>query len=141
MPDRSATPLFYPFERRSGDQHPSVRSHYTLVVVHALTHLPGDPAQADIIDEALDLFRANSLFRNFEIKGPADRLMIILILYVSDCLAKIGTARTVPTQIEAPKMLNTLSVDNFSIPGDAGFPLNSHYAAPTSRQEAGTLAC
>ena len=140
MPGRSAIPLFCPFEQRLEDQHPSVRSHYTLVVVRTLTLLSGDPAQADIIDEALDLFRANSLFRNFEIKGPADRLMIILILYVSDCLAKIGSARTVPTQIEASKMLNTLSVDNFSIPGDAGFPLNSHYAAPTSRQEAGALA-
>ncbi|KAG2046000.1 Arp2/3 complex 21 kDa subunit ARPC3 [Suillus hirtellus] len=78
-----------------------------------------DPEQGDIIDETLDLFRANSLFRNFEIKGPADRLLIILILYISDCLAKIGSARTVPTQIEASKMLNTLSVDNLAIPGDA----------------------
>jgi actin related protein 2/3 complex subunit 3 len=43
-----------------------------------------DPEQGDIIDETLDLFRANSLFRNFEIKGPADRLLIILILYISD---------------------------------------------------------
>ncbi|KAG1893745.1 actin-related protein 2/3 complex subunit 3, partial [Suillus fuscotomentosus] len=78
-----------------------------------------DPEQGDIIDETLDLFRANSLFCNFEIKGPADRLLIILILYISDCLAKIGSARTVPTQIEASKMLNTLSVDNLAIPGDA----------------------
>jgi actin related protein 2/3 complex subunit 3 len=93
--------------------------------------------EADIIDETLDLFRANSLFRNFEIKGPADRLLIVLILYVSDCLAKIGTAKTVPTQIEASKLLNTLSVDNFAIPGDAMFVLNSHYAPPSSRQDAG----
>ena len=28
----------------------------------------------DILDESIDLFRANSLFRNFEIKGPADRV-------------------------------------------------------------------
>jgi actin related protein 2/3 complex subunit 3 len=28
-----------------------------------------DPSQPDIIEEALDLFRANCLFRNFEIKG------------------------------------------------------------------------
>ncbi|KAG2156277.1 actin-related protein 2/3 complex subunit 3 [Suillus clintonianus] len=95
-----------------------------------------DPEQGDIVDETLDLFRANSLFRNFEIKGPADRLLIILILYISDCLAKIGSARTVPTQIEASKMLNTLSVDNFAIPGDAGFPLNAHYAPPQSRADA-----
>ncbi len=33
-----------------------------------------DPNQMDIIDESIDLFRANSLFRNFEIKGPADRV-------------------------------------------------------------------
>jgi hypothetical protein len=98
-----------------------------------------DPEQGDIVDETIDLFRANSLFRNFEIKGPADRLLIILILFISDCLAKIGSARTVPTQIEASKMLNTLSVEGFAIPGDAGFPLNAHYAAPASRADAGTL--
>lgn len=87
----------------------------------------------------MDLFRANSLFRNFEIKGPADRTLIILILFISDCLAKLGSARTVPTQIEATKLLNTLSVDTFPIPGDANFPLNSHYASPPSRSESGKL--
>ena len=35
---------------------------------------PVDPSQMDIVDESIDLFRANSLFRNFEIKGPADRV-------------------------------------------------------------------
>ena len=98
---------------------------------------PADPSQVDIIDETLDLFRANSLFRNFEIKGPADRTLIVLILYISDCLAKIGSARTVPTQIEASKSLNTLSVESFPIPGDANFPLNAHYAAPASRSDSG----
>lgn len=96
-----------------------------------------DSNYADIIDETLDLFRANSLFRNFEIKGPADRLLIILILYVSDCLAKLGSAKSLPNQIEAGKMLNTLSVDNFPIPGDANFVLNAHYAPPTSRSDSG----
>jgi hypothetical protein len=98
---------------------------------------PADASQADIIDETLDLFRANSLFRNFEIKGPADRTLIVLILYISDCLAKIGSARTVPTQIEASKSLNTLSVESFPIPGDANFPLNAHYAPPASRSDSG----
>ncbi|KAF8663409.1 hypothetical protein AX16_000981 [Volvariella volvacea WC 439] len=95
-----------------------------------------DASEADIIDETIDLFRANSLFRNFEIKGPADRTLIILILFISDCLAKIGSARTPPSQIEAAKSLNTLSVDNFPIPGDANFPLNAHYAAPGGRADA-----
>lgn len=98
-----------------------------------------DPERWDIIDETLDLFRANSLFRNFEIKGPADRTLIVLILYISDCLAKLGSAKTVPSQLEAGKMLNTLSVDSFPVPGDANFALNSHYAAPASRADSGEL--
>jgi actin related protein 2/3 complex, subunit 3 len=91
----------------------------------------------DIIDETLDLFRANSLFRNFEIKGPADRLLIILILFISDCLTKIASSRVPPNQLEATKSLNTLAVDNFPLPGDANFPLNAHYAPPANRIEAG----
>jgi len=102
-----------------------------------LTARKADPSQPDIIDETLDLFRANSLFRNFEIKGGADRTLIVLILFVSDCLAKLGTQRTTPTQIEASKLLNTLSVDTFPIPGDANFALNAHYAPPGSRIDAG----
>jgi len=98
-----------------------------------------DPNGADIIDETLDLFRANSLFRNFEIKGPADRLLIVLILFVSDCLEKLGKSRTGPSQLEANKMLNTLSVDNFPIPGDATFILNAHYAPPGSRADSDYL--
>lgn len=98
-----------------------------------------DESLPDIVDETLDLFRANSLFRNFEIKGPADRLLIILILFISDCLAKLAAAKSVPTQLEATKSLNTLAVDNFPLPGEAGFPLNSHYAPPASRFDAGEL--
>lgn len=110
------------------------RDVFRLPFAHIIS--PADPQVPDILDETLDLFRANSLFRNFEIKGPADRLLIVLILYVSDCLAKLGTAKN-QSQIEAGKLLNTLSVDSFPIPGDANFALNSHYAAPTSRVDAG----
>lgn len=98
-----------------------------------------DPNLIDIIDETLDLFRANSLFRNFEIKGPADRLLIVLILFVSDCLAKVtANPSKLPTQIEAGKLLSTLAVDSFPLPGDATFPLNAHYPPPANRMEGGT---
>lgn len=43
----------------------------------------------DALDEVLTLFRANTFFRNFEIKGPADRLLIYGILFVSECLGRI----------------------------------------------------
>jgi actin related protein 2/3 complex subunit 3 len=108
-------------------------------VVVDLSIISASNGQGDIIDETLDLFRANSLFRNFEIKGPGDRLLIILILFISDCLAKLGSARTPPTQIEATKTLNTLAVDNFPVPGDANFLLNAHYAPPASRGDSGNV--
>lgn len=93
--------------------------------------------ELDIIDEAIDLFRANSLFRNFEIKGGADRLLIYLILFISQCLTIIAGARVPMSQNEALKQLSTTAVDQFNLPGDAGFPLNNLYQAPASRMEAG----
>ncbi|KAJ8457481.1 hypothetical protein ONZ51_g11504 [Trametes cubensis] len=131
-----------PAYHSSFNEYPDMRLVGNLAILPVKTKFRGpaptaDPNEADIVDETLDLFRANSLFRNFEIKGPADRLLIILILFVSDCLAKIGSARTTPTQIEATKTLNTLAVDNFPIPGDANFALNAHYAPPPSRTDAG----
>ncbi|KAJ7752750.1 actin-related protein ARPC3 [Mycena maculata] len=133
-----------PAYHSSFNEEPDMRQAGNMAILPIKTKIRGpapiaDAGLPDIIDETLDLFRANSLFRNFEIKGPADRTLIVLILYVSDCLAKIGSARTVPTQIEASKMLNTLSVDNFPIPGDANFVLNAHYAAPSSRQDSDYL--
>ncbi|KAF7332262.1 Actin-related protein 2/3 complex subunit 3 [Mycena kentingensis (nom. inval.)] len=97
-----------PAYHSSFNEEPDMRLAGNMGILPIKTKIRGpapiaDPAASDIIDETLDLFRANSLFRNFEIKGPADRTLIVLILYVSDCLAKIGTARTVPTQIEAGK--------------------------------------
>ncbi|KAH9077029.1 ARP2/3 complex 21 kDa subunit [Lactarius deliciosus] len=89
--------------------------------------------QGDIIDETLDLFRANSLFRNFEIKGPGDRLLIILILFISD----LHVPRL--PKLRRRKTLNTLAVDNFPIPGDANFLLNAHYAPPAGRADADYL--
>jgi len=55
-----------------------------------------DPSRPDIIAESLDLFRANALFRNFEIQGPADRLLIYIILFIGDCLTKIATGTLNP---------------------------------------------
>jgi len=83
------------------------------------------------------LFRANTFFRNFEIKGPADRILIYGILYVQDILAKIrpGVSRR-----DAEKAVMNVALDtNFAIPGDAGFPLNALFEAPRDRHEAEVL--
>lgn len=48
-----------------------------------------DNESYDCVDEILSLFRANVLFRNFEINGPADRMLIYGTLFVSECLGKV----------------------------------------------------
>ena len=65
---------------------------YTLPLDASLPqHLSPEPDSEsyDALDEVLSLFRANTFFRNFEIQGPADRLLIYGILWVSECLGKI----------------------------------------------------
>lgn len=90
----------------------------------------------DILDEVVDLFRVNSFFRNFEIKGPADRALIYGILFVNECLTNLR--KTTPLT-EANKQLNIIASDNFSLPGEPSFPLNSIYAPPGNRVESDTL--
>ncbi|KAK6583551.1 hypothetical protein PZA11_003281 [Diplocarpon coronariae] len=102
-----------------------------------------DSESYDALDEVLSLFRANTFFRNFEIQGPADRLLIYGILWVSECLAKIRagmTASANETTREAQKEVQNIALDsNFAIPGDPAFPLNQIFNPPTSRPEAETL--
>jgi hypothetical protein len=81
-----------------------------------------DSESYDILDEVLALFRANTFFRNFEIQGPADRLLIYGILYVSEILSKIRPNHGVRDATK--EVLNTALDNNFAIPGDPGFPLN-----------------
>ncbi|KZF20548.1 ARP2/3 complex, 21 kDa p21-Arc subunit [Xylona heveae TC161] len=93
-----------------------------------------DSESYDPLDEVLSLFRANTFFRNFEIKGPADRLLIYGILFVSECLGKI---RPGMSQREAERaVMNTALDNNFAIPGDATFPLNQAFEAPRDRNDA-----
>ncbi|KAI6083919.1 ARP2/3 complex, 21 kDa p21-Arc subunit [Hypoxylon rubiginosum] len=96
-----------------------------------------DAESYDILDEVLSLFRANTFFRNFEIQGPADRLLIYGILFVSECLGKIRPHHSLR---DATKdVLNTALDLNFAIPGDPAFPLNQIYEPPRDRQDAEQL--
>lgn len=88
------------------------------------------------MEEVLDLFRANSFFKNFDIKGPADRLLIYGILFVSDCLSKLNAK---VSYREGVRVLNNLALDLFALPGDIGFPLNALYQAPATRNDAELL--
>ncbi|KAL7274118.1 subunit of the Arp2/3 complex [Rhizina undulata] len=95
-----------------------------------------DSEYYDILDETLLVFRANTFFRNFEIKGPADRVLIYGILWISDCLGKIKPTMSFR---DAEKALQSSALDHFALPGDPAFPLNALYQAPRDRSDAETM--
>ncbi|BCS03248.1 actin-related protein 2/3 complex subunit 3 [Aspergillus luchuensis] len=100
------------------------------------TDVPADSESYDCVDEILSLFRANVLFRNFEINGPADRMLIYGTLFISECLGKVKPGMVMR---EAEKALINAALDHFAIPGDVSFPLNQAFEAPRDRQDAETL--
>lgn len=82
-------------------------------------------------------FRANVLFRNFEVKGGADRTLIYLTLHVVQCLVK---CERIEDKNSALRELRALSTKQFAIPGDpAGWPLGGMFPTPTSKAEGDSL--
>eukprot|EP01092_Planopodium_desertum_P003193 TRINITY_DN1553_c0_g1_i2.p1 TRINITY_DN1553_c0_g1~~TRINITY_DN1553_c0_g1_i2.p1 ORF type:complete len:159 (-),score=33.21 TRINITY_DN1553_c0_g1_i2:521-997(-) len=90
----------------------------------------------DIIDEAIGFFKANVLFRNFELKGPADRVLVYLTLYISNCLTRIAKEKT---KDASAKGLYALAIESFSIPGDKAFVLGGFFEDPQNRGESDTV--
>ncbi len=44
----------------------------------------------DIIDEAISQFRANVFFKNYEVRGPADKVLIYLTVFIQKVLEVIA---------------------------------------------------
>uniref|UniRef100_A0A6I8PN98 Actin-related protein 2/3 complex subunit 3 n=1 Tax=Xenopus tropicalis TaxID=8364 RepID=A0A6I8PN98_XENTR len=86
----------------------------------------------DIIDEAIYYFKANVFFKNYEIKNEADRTLIYITLYISECLKKLQKCNS---KGQGEKEMYTLGITNFPIPGEPGFPLNAMYVKPSNKQE------
>lgn len=87
----------------------------------------------DIVDEILKYFKANILFRNFEVKGDSDRLLIYGILYVSACLNKMVKK----SKQEATSAITTLALEKFALPGDSNFPLGGLVNKPSTSADQG----
>ena len=95
------------------------------------TEVRGPAAQApagqdDIIDDVLNFFRANVLFRNFDIRGGVDRTLIYLTLFTCLCLVKCEKIEDKPTAV---RELRTLAEKKFTIPGEASWPLGGLFCA------------
>ena len=59
--------------------------------------------------------------------------MIYTTLYITSCLVALEKC---PNKTEALKLMNKLALDNFAIPGDAGFALAGVLPNPKDRTEA-----
>ena len=46
------------------------------------------------VDEALNYFRANILFSQFEVEGGADLTLVYLTAWIADCLRKLQKEKT-----------------------------------------------
>ena len=88
--------------------------------------------EEDVVDEALRLFRANLLFRNFELLGGGDRLLVYLTLFIHACL-KRASARA--AKADGARELAALASGSHLAPGDAGWPLAQVMPAPKSPAE------
>jgi len=92
--------------------------------------------EQDIIDEAIFYFKANVFFKQFEILGDADRVLIYLILYITECLKKLQRCTSKEQGIQE---MQSLAKSKFDIPSDPNFPLNSVYSKPANAEEASFL--
>ncbi len=117
---------------------PAALAHTPALIFSSLSLCPPPPAapEDDIVDEAIRLFRANVLFRNFEVLGGGDRVLVYLTLFIHQCLKKVEKK---PNKSEALRELNTLAQGGHFIPGDAGWPLGSLIPGPKTASEAETL--
>ncbi|CBJ28205.1 conserved unknown protein [Ectocarpus siliculosus] len=93
------------------------------------------PGREDIVEEALYYFRANVLFRNYQIEGSADRTLIYLTFFIQQCLKELEKH---PGKKEASRALTNLAMQNFAAPGQAGWHLGTLFPGGTSAQETGT---
>jgi actin related protein 2/3 complex subunit 3 len=89
-------------------------------------------AAVDIIDETLNYFKANILFRSFDVKGAADRVLVYLTFYTLLCLKSIIKS----TKEQAVRTLSVLATQQFSMPGEADFVLADFFAKPADLNEA-----
>ncbi|KAK1144907.1 actin-related protein 2/3 complex subunit 3, partial [Acipenser oxyrinchus oxyrinchus] len=104
---------------------------------------PRETKDTDILDEAIYYFKANVFFKNYEIKNEADRTLIYVTLYISECLKKLQKCVDLPLfsvqlRSQGEKEMYTLGITNFPMPGSP-VPLNGMYAKPSNKQEEETM--
>eukprot|EP00518_Triparma_eleuthera_P002207 CAMPEP_0182453478 /NCGR_PEP_ID=MMETSP1319-20130603/523_1 /TAXON_ID=172717 /ORGANISM="Bolidomonas pacifica, Strain RCC208" /LENGTH=175 /DNA_ID=CAMNT_0024651413 /DNA_START=40 /DNA_END=567 /DNA_ORIENTATION=+ len=93
---------------------------------------PHDSTDNDVIDETIAFFRANVLFKNFDVQGGADRTLIYLTLYLQSCMA---ACEKVTDKKEAKTVLYQHAIKAFVCPGDTGWGLGGMFPSAANREE------
>ncbi|XBW37066.1 hypothetical protein QEN19_002643 [Hanseniaspora menglaensis] len=88
----------------------------------------------DITDEVLDLFKANTFFKNFEIINSSDRLLTYGILYINSCLSLLSFTTS---KNDAIKKLYNFAIDSNVVPGEPNFKLNNMFMINSSTTSRG----
>jgi len=96
-----------------------------------------DPSKPDIIEEAIENFRANVLFKKFPPEGPADLTLAYLTIYIAEVLRLFATQKT--KTLAQKKLVEITMKANFSIPGEKDWPLAGFFPAPKERKEQETF--
>ena len=84
----------------------------------AILPLRPDFEGEDIIDEAINSFRCNIYFKNFEIKGTADRTLIFCMVCITKILQIVQKA---PEEDKALKNLSAFTKESISKITDSKF--------------------
>lgn len=85
----------------------------------------------DIIDEVFLYFKSNVFFRTFEIQSDADRVLIYLTLFITECLKRLQKCTS---RDQAIQEMYSLAISRFDVPGDPKFPLNSMFHRPNKQE-------
>ncbi|XP_023338179.1 actin-related protein 2/3 complex subunit 3 [Eurytemora carolleeae] len=81
----------------------------------------------DIVDQSLDLFKANIFFKNFEFESSEDRVLVYLTLYIVECLKRLQKCSSKEKGLQE---MYSFALEQFSLPGDSRFPLNAFFTKP-----------
>mmetsp|Transcript_30683 Transcript_30683/g.66927 ORF Transcript_30683/g.66927 Transcript_30683/m.66927 type:complete len:177 (-) Transcript_30683:162-692(-) len=125
------------YHSRQNEEYPSMEETCSCAVCPIKSDIRGPsphapPDKEDIIDETLSTFRANVLFRNFDVRTSADRTLIYLTLYTHQCLVKL---EKIEDKATALRELHALAIKQFVCPGDSGWPLGTLFPQPAGKAE------
>ena len=71
------------------------------------------------------------MFKQFDMETGVDRVLVYVTLYIIECLKRL---QKVPNQERAAQEMFSMALEQFALPGEAGFPLNAFFNKPNKNE-------